>query len=808
MNVDNMHDLLNFTVIGVSTDSGQATNITLSGSAPFGLSFGAHLTDGQLVFAHRYYSDFVTAGSEWGYGTYNAGSSQITGWTLIRSSESPSTTKVTWSGAQTYVAISTSKELMANAARAHLELGPTTPILFAATGQSNLTVAPQLTSNNEPIPDFSAFLQDWSTPQIEGAFDRADLDWRAVDMINEYSSQQNNTGKGYVGVYRRYNKEATRGQEANPGNPTWAVSHYQAGPTPPTVTGAGWLWVDTADNFKTYISRDADVNDQITTAAPHEWQATEDDEWAYNSQVAYLVAGYLCMIMGRQGRLVSVQYSGIDIDDDIGWRYETGTENMAEILKEELGLAIAADPDLNGVVTHPHFFIYQQGENEAFQGRTSQEYGFLLDDVLKSFYDPDRWDICKRGFTRGFVIDGLQGEDFGKETFPDWVGHHIACELNRENVSFIPTDGLIQYQDTYDPVHYTERGSFQLARRILNEIITGGSGNSATGSAAISPFRGLVDTNTTNTAGLITVIADSNSLPPSNNQAYFNEAQDTFYISKTMTTSNMMSPGGDVGYGPIRHLKPLTANHPDNPLRVRVLGFFSVNLTFDVNGIAQDHGTYFSIPVANPNITTATGTGFVSMNRNGNPHLDYSSLQLVSRLRLPISSDNFEKDSAVYNQEVAPKTEGIDDYSPTYATRFADIVRFKNLMEYVVEPRQTIGLTPSHPERQIWKTALTDYQTNGQYIFLEATVYGQDDGTASNTFAIRTSAGMRWSGTTWTVHSGARANEVLDNGTNEPTFTFEAFAESGIQFVGLVTGGVSGKTWNINAYVTARVLGA
>lgn len=166
-----------------STTTGTGS-LVLSGSVPYADGAGG-LVDGQQYAYYAHYDDLSTAGYEQGVGVWTAGTQTLTRATIIKSSNSPENTAVSFSGATLRVSIVAPTEIIRGHQRLFPEQDPFYPVVLVWFGQSNhvgfVTESPaDMPINNEvfdwqrthgsPLPAYSFKVADPSRTD-SGYFD-------------------------------------------------------------------------------------------------------------------------------------------------------------------------------------------------------------------------------------------------------------------------------------------------------------------------------------------------------------------------------------------------------------------------------------------------------------------------------------------------------------------------------------------------------------------------------------------------------------------------------------------------------------
>ena len=765
-NISNLLENVRSITIGVSQTSGTGNfsviDDTLAGFiAPNDANNG--VPDGAVIPFHRYYKDLSTAGFEAGTATYHAASGELRDKAVEYSSGSGGDTAITWTTADSLVVFSVPRNVTLMACRVHTQLGPYSPILFTFTGRSNAIVTP---GDNADAVDFSPWLKHWANDQQSGDYDPANNSWRSIDMTKMKGAQLNSNALPYSGVPLRW----------------WIggeMTFYND--SAPSATAAGEAWVDTdsSDGIGNHIVY------KSTAAGSASWQVIPDSEWLANSNMFYQTAGYVSLLLGRQGRIVSstkVQ----EIDSAAGWLYDpTQTNGVAKTLKTQLDLAVAADPGLSAAgVTYPHFHM-QSGMTGGFTTTWStSEYALIMDDVIKAFYDEDRWDICKPEFTRALLLDGVP---WNEETNPNFRGHEVAAELNRQHVTLIPTHGLETYYDTYDTVHYNNQGANKIAQRMIDSICQGNTGSSSGGSGGSAVYTGRSSKSLS-----FDLIADSNSAP-ADYKGHFNLAQDYLYMAKN--TGTALAPV-DTQYQWLRQLK----NAPSAKLPVTVTGVFGGAFTTEVAGHIEDRDTYWAIPVTNTNITTATGfSAILIANADTSPVWwfgGYGADELQSRPTLPF---------AVPALIAGAGGEGSDsvlwDSIPVISDSVGKLQRLTGLPQVLsIPPQQVVG----SGNENLFTIANTAWQVAGHLMQLELDIIGYDDADTTSTGSEKIVQIWRYTGS---AYQAVSTLERIEYEAGLPAVTFVWATDFfGTKMIQCIAAGIAGKTWNMNAVLKVTVL--
>lgn len=742
LNIENMLDSIQRITIGISQTAGtgdfSVTDDTLVGWKPFN-DANHPVPDGTLVPFHRYYLDRVTAGFEAGHATYHAASGELRDKVIEYSSHIDGVSPITWTTDDSIVVAGITRSMMTATVRMHSQLGWNVPPLFVWTGRSNSGYTPGSLAN---MVNFKDFLDHYSTDQIQGDYDPADLAWRPLDM-DEKGSQTNSGDLPYIGTRLRQYIHPTEGVQE--------VAFYQD--SIPTSTAVGELWVDTdSDDGNgrplTYTAESIGA-DQITAG---EWELTDDADWLPNANPYYLAAGFVCMLLGVRGKCVP-GYKILQIDDEDGWVYNpTSANSVAGTLKTQLDAAIAADADLTAAgVTHPHFMMMSgmTGGSDGL-GMDTLEYGLLMDDIIKKFYDPDAWDLCKRNFTRMLITDKVIGP-IVEDANPDFEGQKLACEWNPDKCTLIPTTGLTVYEHTYDTIHWTEAGTAELAGRIVNAIATSG-GYSNVGSAALKAYREKFS----GPVFGITIQADSDTAPAAVS-GRFNAAQTHFLISKTLTATQdpNITHEGSLQFSWIRGL---TKNNPLEESAgigaATIVAALVANISFTVEGPVEDRGDHFAIPCGNVVQTTPTGAAFFAIiNWRG----WYGYGQCASLPTLPFKVTALEQanetGTAVLNYSESQY------HGFVTADQNGLLKRFKQDQFY--RPNAYLTTAGAATTQRSVRMAFVDFETTGNVIAVEAEVYMQDDGDATNIAWATYRRTFRWTGSAWSANDTTHVTTVF-----------------------------------------------
>lgn len=766
LSISNLLENVRSITIGVSQTTGtgnfSVTDDTLPGFvAPDDTNNG--VPDGAVVPYHRYYKDLSTSGFEAGVATYHAASGELRDKSVEFSSGTGGDAAITWTAADSLVVFSVPRNITLMACRVHTQLGPYSPILFTYTGRSNAATTP---GENADAVDFSPWLKHWSNDQLSGEYDPANNAWRSIDMTTMKGSQLNTDGTGVAGNELPYSGVPLRAW--NGGN----LKYYQD--SAPSATAAGEAWVDT-DSDDGSGQR---IVYKSTAAGTGNWVVIPDSEWTPNANMFYQTAGYVSMLLGRKGRIVS-SVKVLALDGAAGWLYDpTQTDGVAKTLKTQLDLAVADDPDLVAAgVTYPHFHMHS-GMTGGF-GTTwdTSEFALIMDDVIKAFYDEDRWDICKKEFTRMLLLDGVPRNE---DTNPNFRGHEVAAELNRQHVTLIPTHGLETYYDTWDTIHYNNQGANRLAQRMVDSICQGNTGSSSGGSGGSAVYTGK------STTGFVsTSIADSDSAPAAD-KIHFNVAQTYVYFGKTQDQGD-----SDTQYTWLRHLKA----SPSGRAAIKIVGLFVGNWSADVDGPIEDRDTYWALPVTNASVTVATGVVGVNFTNADSPawwYGGYGYAELQSRPTLPFAVpvllEEQSKDSIVLGCSVVA------------ADSLGKLERLKLPNLLTPPPKQVIG----SGNVNIYSLNSTDWEVTDTLIQLDLDLVGYDDADTTSTGSQKLVQLFRYTGTAW---AAASSISYTTYETGLPVVTFvPAPGLFGEKYIHARAAGIAGKTWNMNMVLNITVL--
>ncbi len=766
LDITNLLENVRSITIGVSQTTGTGNfsviDDTLPGFvAPNDTNNG--VSDGAVIPYHRYYKDLSTAGFEAGTATYHAASGELRDKSVEFSSGAGGDTAITWTADDSLVVFSVPRNVTLMACRVHTQLGPYSPILFTYTGRSNAGITP---GENADAVDFSPWLKHWSNDQLSGEYDPANNAWRSIDMTTMKGAQLNTNGTGVGGNELPYSGVPLRGWTGG------IIDYYQD--AAPSATASGEAWVDTDSD---------DGNGQrivykSTAAGTGNWVVIPDNEWIPNANMFYQTAGYVSMLLGRKGRIVS-SVKVLALDGAAGWLYDpTQTNGIAKTLKTQLDLAVAADPDLVAAgVTYPHFHMHS-GMSGGFDTTwDTSEYALIMDDVIKAFYDEDRWDICKKEFTRMLLLDGVPRNE---ETNPNFRGHEVAAELNRQHVTLIPTHGLETFYDTYDTVHYNNQGANRLAQRMIDSICQGNTGSSSGGSGGSAVYTGRA------TAGFgSTSVADSDSAP-ANNEIHLNVAQTYVYFSKVQSTSAL-----NLQYYWIRQLKAA----PSSKGAIKIKAIFAANWTADIDGPIEDRDTYFALPVTNVSVTTATGVVSVVFENTDSPAWWYGGYgydELQSRPTLPFAVpallESQSKDSTAFGVSLV----AVDS--------LGKLERLNLPNQLVPPPKQVTNAVNT----VIYAMNRPDWQVTDTLIQLELDVFGYDDADATSTGSEKIVQIWRYTGTVWAAVSSL-SRTTYETGLPVVTFVYSS-GFFGEKYINARAAGIAGKTWNMNMVLNITVL--
>lgn len=766
LSISNLLENVRSITIGVSQTTGTGNfsviDDTLPGFvAPNDTNNG--VPDGAVIPYHRYYKDLSTSGFEAGTATYHAASGELRDKSVEFSSGTGGDTAITWTADDSLVVFSVPRNITLMACRIHTQLGPYSPILFTYTGRSNALITP---GENADTKDFSPWLKHWSNDQLSGEYDPANNAWRSIDMTTMKGSQLNTDGTGVAGNELPYSGVPLKAWTG--GN----LKYYQDSAPSATAAGEGWADTDSDDGNGQRITY------KSTAAGTGNWVVTPDSEWIPNANMFYQTAGYVSLLLGRKGRIVSscrIQA----IDSAAGWLYDpTQTDGVAKTLKTQLDLAVAADSDLVAAgVTYPHFHMHS-GMSGGF-GTTwdTSEYALIMDDVIKAFYDEDRWDICKKEFTRMLLLDGVP---YNEEANPNFRGHEVAAELNRQHVTLIPTHGLETFYDTYDTIHYNNQGANRMAQRMIDSICQGNTGSSSGGSGGSAVYTGR-----TTAAFATSVGADSDSAP-SSNQSHLNVAQTHFYFHKTQNDN-------DFQYTWLRQLKAA----PSSKSPIVLTGFLGAAFTLDVNGPIEDRDTYYALPVTNINITTATGTAaIIFTNADTSPvwwYGGYGKGELQSRPTLPFAVP------------VLIDGEGVDAVgygsTPVISDNLGKLERLTGLPQVLSPPpKQVIGAG----NEDVFTILNSGFTVTDQIMQLELDVIGYDEADATSTGSEKIVQLWRYTGS---VYESVSTIERIEYEAGLPVVTFVYGSDFfGSKLLHCRAAGIAGKTWNLNMVLKITVL--
>lgn len=754
IDIANLLENVRSITIGVSQTSGTGNfsviDDTLAGFiSPNDANNG--VPDGAVIPYHRYYKDLSTAGFEAGTATYHAASGELRDKAVEYSSGSGGNTAITWTTSDSLVVFSVPRNVTLMACRVHSQLGPYEPILFTYTGRSNAGVSP---GDSADAVDFSPWLKHWANDQQSGDYDPANNSWRSIDMTKMKGAQLNSNALPYSGVPLRW----------------WvggAMTFYQD--SAPSASAAGEAWVDTdsSDGIGNHIVY------KSTAAGSASWVVIPDSEWAANSNMFYQTAGYVSVILGRQGRIVSATKVQT-IDSAAGWLYDpTQTNGVAKTLKTQLDLAVAADPDLSAAgVTHPHFHMHSGMTGGFSTDWDTAQYALIMDDVIKAFYGEDRWDICKPEFTRMLLIDGVPRNE---ETMPNFRGHEVAAELNRQHVTLIPTHGLETYYDTYDTVHYNNQGANKLAQRMVDSICQGNTGSSSGGSGGAAVYTARI------TAFPLSTIQDDSDTAPSDYFMNYNVAGTYLYIAKMMGSA---AAPVDSQYSAIRGLKKAAAGRS----AITISGSFVGSFSADVNGHIEDRDTYWAIPVANPTKTNGLVT-VTTTNFGGWYGLDQLQSRPTLPFAIPVLIEDQATDSVVY------------DSTLVVTDKDGKLVRYLNTPQILSPPpKQVVGAG----NQTIFTITNSSFQVTGQIMQLELDIMGYDDADTTSTGSEKIVQLWRYTGS---VYESVSTLERIEYEAGLPEVIFQYASDFfGTKTIIFKAAGIATKTWNMNMSFSVTVL--
>ena len=461
------------TIVATSTTSGTG-DFVLDGNVPWTVG-PDRIPDGTRVWFHRYHADGVTAGSEWGYGEFDASTSpgpSIVNKVITRSSASPADSALSWGTDETHVAISASPDMMTQFAKIFGDMAPEHALCVAVSGQSNINFTPGTPGTSLDYPR----LWDWSTDGNSSpvgspeTFDRSALSWRkwgGSDITNDWNGR-------YCGL-------------------------------PRTIL----------------FDNGSPVGSPEQIGVPNK------------SQAVYF-CGELSQLSGRDVYVISAQSSGTQIDDpNYGWNYDPGSDNTAAWLSDEVANAIAAIPASAGV-TAPHFMLFAQG---GLQGPyyTTAEDAYLRSDFFNACFDPDRWGFLVDGISQILTVDWMIEESSFRRATPDYNGPAVACEMTGGRVQMIPATGLRQYVDTYDAAHFNEDGAAKLGRRMLG-VAAQTYGNVTVAGATTHLNKGEPPVSVLNEDGIVATytFGTASDSAPAAGQCHLNVAGDALLIADSV----------------------------------------------------------------------------------------------------------------------------------------------------------------------------------------------------------------------------------------------------------------------------------
>jgi hypothetical protein len=731
-----MHDVLQEfkeLVIGTSITSGSGTTIVINGNAPMAADPRNDLEDGQRAFIHRYYSDFTTAAFERGYAEWDNTNDQFINYVVTASSHADGVSPINWTTDEQYVVVRLSAQASTQWAKiqAGRELGA--PWVIAYSGQSNMHAGLDNDSTFPTIP--AGFVKDYCTDQL-GPFSKSDTltfkDYNGADRTREHASDDATWVSRYNGTFRSHYKFF-----GSPGD-VW----YQT--APPTSNAAGDLWWDTDDGHHLYKAAAGGVS----TIGAGAWETQEAaSNWSLNAHMGVLFAYWMALNTGCMAYTIGVSSTGTVIDQATkGWFYNPGNGNTADDLDTIVTAALAETEISSWGITAPHFFIFAQGEGAPIvEGKTSAQQAMYLGDFIEAIYDSERWGWAKDGQTTTFILDIPPGVNYRKSA-PTWSGHRMAVARHPHRAVLISTDGLRQWEDTWDTVHYNDKGAIKLAYRLLNAALATGIANKQP-----NPVMELVrrrsdpEPNGTGLSSFNQNFDINNTVPPPSGNTYVNTTGDTIVIYKS---------NDSIKYAGISHIKNNDADDTSDAT-ITITNLIDKTYIYNITGPIKDRDTYFEIPVSldtGSPATLAAALHFFRCQDEPAAPVSYAAMADV-----PMGSAALAEGNSTY-----AGNEPYPDRSPVLADPDGVIYRQNRIWEAHIDEAQYNGAGP----HDVWTLNLAHLNVSGNIIFCEAILVGVNASDNTDTFAYEIKQNARRTGAAaaWSLHGSIHEVKIEQAG--------------------------------------------